>query len=70
MGRSRSEDLRLTGVRVLLVDDSPSTLEALADMLEHSGASVMAVDTADAALEGLERTRPDVLLHCEPSSAS
>ena len=31
-------------------------------MLEHSGAEVTAVDTADEALEALVRTRPDVLL--------
>lgn len=62
MDRSRVGDLRLAGVRVLVVDDSRSTLDALTAVLEHSGASVMAVDTADAALEALERTRPDVLI--------
>lgn len=54
--------LRLDRVRVLVVDDSPAVLEALTEMLKHSGAQVTAVDTADEALATLVRERPDVLL--------
>lgn len=53
---------RLDGVRVLLVDDSLPVREVVTVMLEEHGATVMAVGTADAALEALARTRPDVLV--------
>jgi CheY-like chemotaxis protein len=53
---------RLEGVRVLLVDDDPDTLEATALTLEHYGATVTRVQSAARALEVLERERPDVLL--------
>jgi CheY-like chemotaxis protein len=53
---------RLEGVRVLLVDDDPDTLEATALTLEHYGATVTRVQSAARALEALERERPDVLL--------
>jgi CheY-like chemotaxis protein len=54
--------VRLDRVRVLLVDDSRDVLDIVTVMLELSGAEVMAVDTAEKALEALTRTRPDVLL--------
>lgn len=54
--------MRLDRVRVLLVDDSRDVREIVTTMLEHSGAEVMAVDTAEKALEALTRTRPDVLV--------
>jgi CheY-like chemotaxis protein len=53
---------RLEGVRVLLVDDDPDTLEATALTLEHYGATVTRIQSAPRALEVLERERPDVLL--------
>jgi CheY-like chemotaxis protein len=53
---------RLEGVRVLLVDDDPDTLEATALTLEHYGATVIRSQSAPRALEVLERERPDVLL--------
>jgi CheY-like chemotaxis protein len=52
----------MEGVRVLLVDDDPDTLEATALTLEHYGATVTRVQSAARALEVLERERPDVLL--------
>lgn len=54
--------LRLDGVRVLLVDDSTPVRAVVTMMLEGYGATVMAVGTADEALEALTQTRPDVLL--------
>ncbi len=53
---------RLDGVRVLVVDDAPYVRDAVTDILEQDGAVVTAVDTADKALELLQRERPDVLL--------
>jgi len=57
-----SERSRLNGVRVLVVDDARYVLDAVAEMLEHSGATVTAVDSAEAGLDVLQRERPDVLL--------
>lgn len=54
--------VRLDGVRVLVVDDSPPVRGVVTMMLEAHGAAVMAVGTADEALEVLTRTRPDVLV--------
>jgi CheY-like chemotaxis protein/anti-sigma regulatory factor (Ser/Thr protein kinase) len=52
----------LEGVRVLLIEDEPDTRELLSLTLEASGAEVAAVDSAQAALNSLERVIPDVLL--------
>ena len=57
-----SEQSRLNGVRVLVVDDARYVLDVLRDMLMGSGAKVTAVDSADEALDVLQRERPDVLL--------
>lgn len=62
MGRPRVDNLSLGGIHVLLVDDSRSVLETITMMLEDSGATVTPVDTADQALDALQRDRPDVLL--------
>jgi CheY-like chemotaxis protein len=53
---------RLHGVRVLIVDDAPYVLSVVTAMLEADGAVVTAVDSSEAALETLQRERPDVLL--------
>lgn len=52
----------LAGVRVLLVDDDGEMLLATRMLLEHFGAEVTAVGSVGAALEALERSRPDVLV--------
>jgi hypothetical protein len=52
----------LGGVSVLVVDDCQSVRAVVAAMLEHYGATVTAVDSADEALETLQRERPDVLV--------
>ena len=52
----------LRGVRVLLVDDDAGARESVAAVLEQSGASVRAVESAAEAVETLEREPPDVLL--------
>ena len=52
----------LGGVSVLVVDDCKLVLATVAAMLEHYGAAVTAVGSADAALEALVRERPDVLV--------
>ena len=54
--------LSLRGVRVLLVDDDAGARESLAAVLQQSGASVRAVESAAEAVVTLEQERPDVLL--------
>jgi len=53
---------RLSGVRVLVVDDARYVLDVVTDMLQCNGANVTAVDSAEEALDILQRERPDVLL--------
>jgi len=52
----------LAAVHVLVVDDSPLIRGLLTEMLESAGATVKTTDTAEHALELLERLRPDVLV--------
>src|SRR5439155_3359910 len=52
----------LGGIRVLVVDGSNLVRATVTAMLEHYGAAVTAVASADEALEALQRERPDVLL--------
>jgi len=52
----------LSGVRVLVVDDAPDTLDVLAQILAESGAVTTTAPGADAALALLERELPDVIV--------
>ena len=52
----------LVGMRVLAVDDDEDTLEMLSLFLRRAGAEVAVASSAAAALEALERLRPDVLV--------
>src|SRR5437660_11360548 len=52
----------LHGVRVLVVNDMRSVRQVVTDILECAGATVTAVDSAEDALEVLQRERPNVLL--------
>jgi CheY-like chemotaxis protein len=52
----------LSSVHVLVVDDSPEIRMLLADVLEASGATVTVAETAEIALDRLERLRPNVLV--------
>lgn len=53
---------RLTGVRVLIVDDEPDARELLSRILVEYDAEVQAVASATEALPVLQRDRPDVLV--------
>lgn len=63
---ARSEQLKglpsLEGLRVLVVDDEPDTLEFLRVVLERSGAEVITASSVDDALSELERSRLDVIV--------
>ncbi len=52
----------ISGVRVLLVDDSDDTRASFAAMLEELGAKVCAVPSAEAALAALADFRPQAIL--------
>ena len=56
------DEVYLGGVSVLVVDDCKPVRATVAAMLEHYGAAVTAVGSADEALEALEREHPDVLV--------
>jgi PAS domain S-box-containing protein len=54
--------LRLSGVRVLVVEDEEDTRDLLSAALGHSGAVVDLAASAEEALANLGRRRPDVLV--------
>jgi CheY-like chemotaxis protein len=58
----RPDDVFLGGVHVLVVDDCDTVRATVTMTLEHYGATVTAVGSADEALEALERERPNVLV--------
>jgi CheY-like chemotaxis protein len=52
----------LTGVRLLLVEDSVDCLNALKFLLEYNGAEVLAVATADEGRAAFAELRPHVVI--------
>ncbi|MDP9002087.1 MAG: ATP-binding protein [Myxococcota bacterium] len=57
-----SRNVRLDGVRVLIVDDEEDTRELMDRVLTDQGASVSSVSSAKEALRFFEESRPHVLL--------
>jgi two-component system CheB/CheR fusion protein len=57
-----ADDVRLDGLRVLIVEDERDTGRMLAQVLGERGADVIHVETSAAALSTLERSAPDVVL--------
>ncbi|HWA72116.1 MAG TPA: response regulator [Polyangiaceae bacterium] len=57
-----SSDLRLDGLRVLVIDDDDDGRELLTQALSSRGAEVISVASASVGLSELQRTRPDVLV--------
>jgi signal transduction histidine kinase/ActR/RegA family two-component response regulator len=55
-------DVRLDGIKVLVVDDQPEACEAVKRVLEHFGAAVSTVGSSSDALGLLSNLRPDVLV--------
>jgi PAS domain S-box-containing protein len=55
-------DVRLDGVTVLVVDDQADSREMLATLLEHRGARSMQSESAESALQILQRQRVDLLI--------
>jgi CheY-like chemotaxis protein len=55
-------ELRLDGVRVLVVDDHADTLEFVSTLLKERGAAVVSAPSVDEALVLFHREKPDVLI--------
>jgi PAS domain S-box-containing protein len=53
---------RLGGIHVLAVDDDKDALSLVRDILERAGGKVTTVDSAAAALEQIQKARPDVII--------
>ncbi len=53
---------RLRGTQILLVDDDQETRKLLVGVLRAAGANVLPLDSASAALEAVDRHRPDVII--------
>jgi PAS domain S-box-containing protein len=63
MSRTQQEwQMKLDGLRVLVVDDEPDTREMLKAMLEQCDANVQAAGSAAEALQIMEWWQPDVLV--------
>jgi PAS domain S-box-containing protein len=60
--RAAGVPVRLSGVRVLVVEDEEDTRDLLAAALGHAGAAVDLAASAEEALAALCRRRPDVLV--------
>jgi two-component system CheB/CheR fusion protein len=61
-GDAPSDDVRLDGLRVLLVEDQNDTGRMLAQVLGERGATVIYVATAAAALEAMDQATPHVIV--------
>jgi PAS domain S-box-containing protein len=61
-GPRHVENANLDGVRVLVVEDDPYTLEMLKVILQNRGAKVITALSAADALKAMEHSRPDVLI--------
>ncbi len=61
-GRGFHEFPSLEGIHVLLVEDEPDARELLEIVIQYADGLVTSVASAAAALEVLERVRPDLML--------
>jgi CheY-like chemotaxis protein/anti-sigma regulatory factor (Ser/Thr protein kinase) len=61
-GGGTAQFRKLKGLRVLLVEDDPDTLDMLQFILDQSGAEVISVRSASEALQVLESSHPDALV--------
>jgi signal transduction histidine kinase/ActR/RegA family two-component response regulator len=52
----------LNGLRVLVVEDEPDARKIITTLIERTGAEVFACESADEALDALEKWHPDVLM--------
>ena len=57
-----SEDNKLKGLRILLIEDDPDTQEFLAAVLKGNGADTIALDSTTTALIEVDRGKPDLII--------
>jgi two-component system CheB/CheR fusion protein len=62
ISNERTHEIRLDGVRVLIVDDEPNTREAFTEMLRSVGAETRAAASAREGFMLLQQFKPDVLM--------
>lgn len=60
--RETPEELDLTGLRILTVDDDPDACDLITTLLVEYGAEVLTMQSAAAALENFEDFQPNVLV--------
>jgi signal transduction histidine kinase/ActR/RegA family two-component response regulator len=60
--KATGSQLKLEGLRVLVVDDEPDTRKVISAVIEKSGAEVRTCASAQEALEALVEWRPDILM--------
>ena len=48
--------------RVLVIEDNPVNLELVTALLEEAGCQILTAETADAGLQLVATTRPDLIL--------
>jgi PAS domain S-box-containing protein len=60
--RTGAAEVRIDGIKVLVVEDDPDTREFVDRLLAEAGAHVIAVPSAAAAFDCLRRDRPDLLV--------
>ncbi|MEA2490641.1 MAG: hypothetical protein QOH21_2433 [Acidobacteriota bacterium] len=61
-GEARPQLPRLTGMKVLLVDDDREARQLVRSVLQYAGAVVVSVDSATMALNELTERRPDLVI--------
>jgi CheY-like chemotaxis protein len=58
----RLDSAVLAGARIIVVDDDPTAVELITEVLVRAGGEAISCGTADEALQALARSRPDVIL--------
>ena len=58
----RLDSAVLAGARIIVVDDDPTAVELITEVLVQAGGAVISCRTVDDALQAFARSRPDVIL--------
>jgi CheY-like chemotaxis protein len=58
----RLDSAVLAGARIIVVDDDPTAVELITEVLVRAGGEAISCGTADEALQAFARSRPDVIL--------
>jgi signal transduction histidine kinase/ActR/RegA family two-component response regulator len=58
----RLDSAVLAGARIIVVDDDPTAVELITEVLVQAGGEVISCGTADDALQAFARSRPDVIV--------